>query len=167
VLVKRKLRELRNRRFENLIQQFRNLFQKMFPYMRTVSGFLGTINSDIFCTELLASYESTTSLCFLDKLTMQLSHLPHVLVAIRHTVLAFISLNSPKVSMRSLKSDIGKKRTFPTGKSYFGLALRQTHLKTAIFVRDRASFIATNLAIEYIEYIEYKSSLAEASLVRT
>jgi hypothetical protein len=66
--------------------------------------------------------------------------------------------------MRSLRSGLRKKRSFPVGESYFGFALRQTHLKIAIFAQNHASFIATNLVIEYIEYI---NSLPEAKLVIT
>ncbi len=130
-----------------------NLFQKMFPSMRTVSGFLGTINSDISCTEPLASYESTTSLCLLDKLTMQLSHLPHVLLGISYTVLALISRNPSEVFMRSLGFGLLLSCSFPCGESRFGYAVRQTYLKTAIFDRNRTSCITTNLAIKYISIL--------------
>ncbi|NJR17425.1 MAG: hypothetical protein HC785_18090 [Calothrix sp. CSU_2_0] len=115
-----------------------------------MSGFLGTINSDIFCTEPLASYESKTSLCILDKLTMQLSHLLHVLLGISHTVLALILLNSPEVFMRSLGFSLLLLPNFLCEKSRIGFAVRQTRLKTAIFDRDRTSFTAIDLAIESV-----------------
>jgi hypothetical protein len=98
---------------------------------------------------------------------MQLSHLPHVLLGISYTVLALISQNSPEVSMRSLGYGF---RLFPSllgGESHFGFTFKQTNSKTAMFDRNRASFIATNLAIGYIKYIEHTSNLPEPILVLT
>jgi hypothetical protein len=95
---------------------------------------------------------------------MQLSHLPHVLLAISHTVLAFISINSTKVSMRSLGYGLRSSPSFLGGKSHFGFTVKQTNPKTAMFDRNRPSFIATNLAIGYIEYT---SNLPKAIVVLT
>ncbi|WP_143289403.1 hypothetical protein [Brunnivagina elsteri] len=87
---------------------------------------------------------------------MQLSHLPHVLLAISHTVLA---LNSLEVQMRSLGYSLGYVlESSPSrigGESCFGFTVRH---------RNRASFITIHLAIKYIERI---SSLSEPSLVVT
>jgi hypothetical protein len=99
---------------------------------------------------------------FLDKLTMQLSHLSHVLLGISHTtVLALILQNSTKVSMGWCKAPVlrgcsegtaTRSHRIPGGESRFGYVVRQTqsHLKAAIFNIDHTSFIATNVAIEYI-----------------